>query len=335
MIPVEVLRKRLDDLEPLTLGHTPTPLEPLPRLTEFLGGPELWVKRDDQTGIATGGNKVRKLRFLLADAIREQADVVMTAGAVQSNHVRQTAAMAAQLGLSCILILKGEAPRRTIQGNYLLDHILGAEVCWSGEETIAEVFDHKAKTLRAKGHKPYIVPFGGSNAIGVCGYVSAMAELYQQAHTQNTHFDIIVVASGSGGTQAGLILGAHVLEYNSSILGISVFESAVILREIIAQLATDCAKLLHFDITCTGEDVMINDAYLGGGYGVLGDLEREAITLAGRTEGLLVDPVYTGRALGGLIDMIRKSTLSKGQRVLFWHTGGIPALFAYGEEILR
>ncbi len=335
MISVKALLERLDDLEPLTLGHTPTPLEPLPRLTALLDGPELWVKRDDLTGIATGGNKVRKLRFLLADAIRTQADVVITAGAVQSNHTRQTAALAAQLGISCVLILKGEPPQHTMQGNYLLDHILGAEVRWSGERTIAEVFDEEATTLRAKGHQPYIVPFGGSNEIGVCGYVSAMAELTQQTPTHNSHFDVIVVASGSGGTQAGMILGARALGYNSRIQGISVFAPAVTLRERVAQLATGSAKLLHLDIIFTAEDVEISDAYLGGGYGVVGDLEREAIALAGRTEGLLVDPVYTGRALGGVIDMIRKSTLSKGQRVLFWHTGGIPALFAYGEEILK
>jgi L-cysteate sulfo-lyase len=335
MISVKSLLMRLDDLNPLPLGYTSTPLDPLPRLSAYLEGPELWVKRDDQTGIATGGNKVRKLQFLLAEALRKQADVVITAGAAQSNHVRQTAALAAQLGLSCVLILKGTPPQRTIQGNYLLDRILGAEVRWSGDKSFTELFEEETNTLRAWGHNPYIVPFGGSNALGVCGYVAAMVELYQQMQTQNVHFDVIVLASGSGGTQAGLLLGAHALGYDGSIQGISVFDKAVTLREEIARLSTASAQLLHLECVFAAEEVAVNDAYLGGGYGVLGDLERKAITLAGRTEGLLVDPVYTGRALGGIIDMIQKSVLLKGQRVLFWHTGGIPALFAYGEDILK
>ncbi len=335
MVSGKALRQRLEEFEPLTLGQTPTPIEPLRRLTTFLDGPELWIKRDDQTGIATGGNKVRKLRFLLADAIRAEADVILTAGAIQSNHVRQTAAMAAHLGLSCILILKGNPPKKLKQGNYLLDHILGAEIHWSGEKTLTDTMDEKAKELQTMGRKPYIVPFGGSNALGVCGYVSAMAELYQQIPTTDKYFDVIVIASGSGGTQAGLIVGAHALGCSSIIQGISIFEPAATLRKSIAHLATDCASLLEIDFTCTEENVVLNDTYLGGGYGVVGDLEREAIALAGQTEGLLVDPVYTGRALGGMIDMIRKAVLSKGQRVLFWHTGGIPALFAYGEEILK
>ena len=334
MIPVEDLLERLNNLGPLPLGYVPTPLEALPRLTERLDGPELWIKRDDQTGVATGGNKVRKLQFLLADAVRAQSDVILTAGAVQSNHVRQTAALAAQLGLSCSLILKGSHPPHTIQGNYLLDQILGAEVRWSGEKSLTEILNEEADILRAQGHKPYIVPFGGSNALGVCGYVSGMAELYQQARSQDVNFDAIVLASGTGGTQAGLLLGARALGYSCRILGISIFEKAALLSEDIAQLVAGGANLLHLDITCTAEAVEVIDAYLGAGYGVVGDLEREAIALAGRTEGLLVGPVYTGRALGGVIDMIRKSKLSKGQRVLFWHTGGIPALFAYGKELL-
>ena len=335
MIPVNDLCERLENLTPLAFGHTPTPLEPLPRLTASLGGPELWVKRDDQTGLATGGNKVRKLRFLMADAVHKQADVVITGGAVQSNHVRQTAAIAAQLGMSCLVILKGASPTGSINGNFLLDRVLGAEVRWAGERNITELFDEEAKISRDKGRIPYIVPFGGSNALGVCGYVSGLVELYQQINTLKLHFDVIVVPSGSGGTQAGLILGARALGYDSDILGISVFERAAALCERIAQLANAGAKKLKLNLTCTAEDVKVEDAYLGGGYGVLGALERNAILTAARTEGLLVDPVYTGRALGGIIDMIRKSTLSKGQKVLFWHTGGIPALFAYGEEILK
>jgi D-cysteine desulfhydrase len=178
------------------------------------------------------------------------------------------------------------------------------------------------------------VPFGGSNALGICGYVSGIAELYQQLQPDEIKFDCIVLPSGSGGTQAGIILGARALGVNCRILGISVFEKAEQLRQQVAQLVAEGAALLGLDIPCFGSDVEIVDAYLGDGYGVLGEMEKEAIKLAGCTEGLLVDPVYTGRALGGLVDMIMKSNFVKGQRILFWHTGGIPALFAYGEEIL-
>jgi 1-aminocyclopropane-1-carboxylate deaminase/D-cysteine desulfhydrase-like pyridoxal-dependent ACC family enzyme len=242
--------------------------------------------------------------------------------------------LAAQLGLSCVLILKGEQPSQPIQGNYLLDYILGAEVRWSGEKPVVEALEEEAEILRMKGQRPYVVPFGGSNALGICGYVSALTELYEQVECQEIDFDVIVIPSGSGGTQAGLLLGARALGYNRKILGISVFEKAGPFRERISRLVTAGAGLLHLDITCASDDVEINDAYLGDGYGVLGDLERESINVAGHTEGLLVDPVYTGRALGGIIDMIKKSEFDKGQRILFWHTGGIPALFAYGEELL-
>jgi D-cysteine desulfhydrase family pyridoxal phosphate-dependent enzyme len=316
------------------VGFTPTPLERLPRLTTLLDGPEIWVKRDDQTGIATGGNKVRKLRYLFADAIREHADVVITAGAVQSNHVRQTAAIAAQLGLSCVLILKGKPPQRLLQGNYLLDQILGAKVRWADDRSFAELFAAEEKLLRSQGHIPYVIPFGGSNALGVCGYVSAMAEVYIQAKTEHINFDAMFVASGSGGTQAGLLLGADALGYHGEIVGVSVSESAGSLRNRITQLAIEAADLLHLEYHFSDENVSVNDDYLGGGYGILGDIERHAIHIAGHTEGLLVDPVYTGRCLGGLIDMIQQSTFVKGQRVLFWHTGGTPALFAYGGELL-
>ncbi|MDF1512198.1 MAG: D-cysteine desulfhydrase family protein [Anaerolineae bacterium] len=335
MIPEHLLLQRLNELEPLGFGLMPTPLEALPRLSAHLDGPELWVKRDDLTGIATGGNKIRKLRFLMADAIRHKADVVITGGAVQSNHVRQTAAVAAQLGMACVAILKGEQPSGSGQGNYLLDQVFGADVRWAGERQYPELFEEEVLAQQNIGRLPYVVPFGGSNAIGICGYVSAMVELVRQYSDLSLHFDTIVVASGSGGTQAGISLGARCLGFKGTIIGISVFERAAVLAQHIAQLANEGAQHLSLDIQFTPGDINVIDDYLGGGYGVMGDLEREAIMIAGRTEGLLVDPIYTGRAMGGLIDMIRKSSFSKGQRVLFWHTGGTPALFAYGGDILR
>ncbi len=324
---------RLENLNRVPLGHLPTPLEPLSRLTEVLKGPELWVKRDDQTGLAMGGNKVRKLEFLMADALVQQADVVMTAGAPQSNHARQTAAAAAHLGVPCVLVLHGQPPAEVPQGNYFLDRLLGADVRWSGARPMARALEEEAETLRAEGRRPYVIPYGGSNAVGVCGYVAAMAELWRQMRDTGVTFDAVVVASSSGGTQAGLALGARTLGYGGSIVGISIAEHAEPFKEHISALAGGGGTLLGLEDAVKPDDVVVLDAYLGGGYAVMGMLEREAIAMAARSEGLLVDPVYTGRALGGLIDQIHSGTFSYGERVLFWHTGGTPALFAYAEEV--
>lgn len=333
MTPLAVLRARLQLLHPLDLGHFPTPLEPLPRLGARLGDLELWCKRDDQTGLAIGGNKVRKLAFLMADALRCHADPVMTAGAQQSNHARQTAAAAARVGFPCVLVLGGGEPS-TRQGNYLLDAILGAEVRWAGEQDLMTALTAEAEALRAEGRTPYVIPYGGSNPLGVCGYVAAWGEMWEQMQARALHFDAIVIASSSGGTQAGLELGARALGYTGRILGISIAEPAEPFRHHIAELANGAATLLGLDLVLDPAAVQVSDAYLGGGYGVVGDLEREAIALAGQTEGLLVDPVYTGRALGGLIDLARHGAFAPGERVLFWHTGGAPAIFAYGDQSL-
>ena len=329
----EALLNRLEFLHPVALGPFPTPLMPLPRLSAALGGPELWVKRDDLTGLGLGGNKVRKLAFLMADALRRQADVVLTTGARQSNHARQTAAAAAKVGLPCILVLGGEAPA-TARGNYLLDRLLGAEVRWAGERPLMPALTAEADELRRAGCHPYVIPYGGSNAVGVCGFVAALAELVQQAQARGITFDAIVVASSSGGTQTGLTLGARALDYPARIVGISIAEKAAPFRRHMAELAAETAALLGLDILLAPEEFHVADGYLGDGYGVVGELERAAIRLAARTEGLLVDPVYTGRALGGLGDLIHRGEFGTGERVLFWHTGGTPALFAYAGELL-
>ncbi len=330
---LDELHAILEQQQPVDLGHLPTPIEPLPRLSAALGGPDIWVKRDDLTGLATGGNKVRKLRFLMADALRQGAEVVLTTGAQQSNHARQTAAAAAHLGLACVLVLAGDPPADAPQGNYLLDRIVGAEVRWAGSTPILEALADEAARERGAGRRAYIVPYGGSNAVGVCGYVEALAEVWTQAPNVQG-LDKIVVASSSGGTQAGLLVGARALGYAGEIHGISIAEPAATFR---AQIATHANhSIQHLDLvipTIAPAEVIVHDAYLGGGYGVVSELEREAIALAGQTEGLLVDPVYTGRALGGLIDLIRRGTFGLGERVLFWHTGGTPALFAYADEI--
>jgi D-cysteine desulfhydrase family pyridoxal phosphate-dependent enzyme len=321
-----------DGLPRVSIAHLPTPLEPLPRLSAALGGPELWVKRDDQTGLACGGNKTRKLEFLVADALAQGADTLITCGAAQSNHARQTAAAAAKFGLRCTLVLRGEEPG-TATGNLLLDRLLGAEVVWSGRDLPHERMPEVAERLRAQGRRPYIVPYGGSNLIGAVGYAAAMEELLTQAAQRDLRFDAIVFATSSGGTQAGLTVGARALGYAGRLLGISVDPPAAILRAILLPLATETAERLGLTLSFAAEDFAVEDGYLGGGYGVVSDLERAAIHTLARHEGLLLDPVYTGRAFGGLLDLVRRGAFAPGERVLFWHTGGTPALFAYEADI--
>jgi len=317
-----------DRLARVSIAHLPTPLEPLPRLTAQLGGPELWIKRDDQTGLATGGNKTRKLEFLVAEALAQEADMLITCGAAQSNHARQTAAAAARFGLACVLVLRGEEPPQA-QGNLLLDRLLGAEIVWAGERPLAQALARVARELEAQGRRPYVVPYGGSNPVGASGYVAAMEELVAQCAEQDLHFDHIVLASSSGGTQAGLVAGARALGYGGRILGISVDPSADELRRGLADLATATASHLGLAHTFAPEDFAVDDGYLGGGYGVVGDLERGAVRALACAEGILLDPVYTGRAFGGLLDLIRRGAFSPGERVLFWHTGGTAGLFGY------
>jgi L-cysteate sulfo-lyase len=322
-----------ETLARVSIAHLPTPLEPLSRLTAQLGGPELWIKRDDQTGLATGGNKARKLEFLVADALAHGADTLITAGAAQSNHARQTAAAAAKCGLACTLALRGEEPP-LMQGNLLLDRLLGAEVVWAADRPLEDAMARVAKELRAMGRCPYVVPYGGSNPIGASGYAAAMEEFLAQCTERELHFDHIVLASSSGGTQAGLMVGARALAYGGRVLGISVDQEAGTLRHRLADLATATADHLGLALAFTPEDFDVDDGYLGGGYGVVGELERAAIRTLARTEGVLLDPVYTGRAFGGLLDLARRGEFGQHERVLFWHTGGTAGVFGYGEEII-
>jgi len=318
-----------DKLARVPIAYLPTPLDKLSRLTAQLGGPELWIKRDDQTGLATGGNKARKLEFLVADAQAMDADTLITGGAAQSNHARQTAAAAAMFGLGRVLVLCGEEPPET-RGNLLLDRLLGAEVRWAGAQPVPEMMERVAEELRATGRRPYVVPYGGSNSVGASGYVAALEELLAQCAERELHFDHIVLPSSSGGTQAGLAVGARALGYEARILGISIDLHTEPLQHKLADLATATAEHLGLALAFAPQDFAVNDDYLGGGYGVVSDLERDAIRTLARSEGLLLDPVYTGRAFGGLLDLIRRGALGAGERVLFWHTGGTTGLFGYG-----
>jgi D-cysteine desulfhydrase len=307
----------------IRFAHLPTPIEPLPHLTETLGGPRLLVKRDDQTGLAFGGNKTRKLEFLVAEAQAAGADTLITAGALQSNHCRQTAAAAAKFGFDCLLVLVGEPPARA-SANLLLDQLFGAKIIWVEKSNRDSALTDTFVMVLEQGHKPYLVPYGGSNSTGALGYTFAMEEFMQQ----NVEADWILFASSSGGTQAGLVLGAHLFNYPGKVFGISVDEPQAALQGRVAKLASETSERFGPRLEFAESHVLVNANYATPGYGVLTNAEREAIQLFAKCEGLLLDPVYTGRAAAGLIDLIRTGYLKKEQTVLFWHTGGQPALFA-------
>jgi D-cysteine desulfhydrase len=289
-----------------------------------LGGPRLLIKRDDQTGLAFGGNKTRKLEFLVAEARDQGAKTLISGGALQSNHCRQTAAAAARFGFECILVLTGDKPEQP-SANLLLDQLFGAQVVYAADRKdrdriLQQTFDHAAE----KGMKPYLVPYGGSSPTGALGYAFAVKEFMEQ----NVPADWIVFATSSGGTHAGLLLGQRVFGYKGEVLGISIDESEEWLRDHVSELASSASEKLGKRIEFTPADVWANAEYCRAGYGVLTEPEREAIHLFAKHEGLLLDPVYTGRAGAGMIDLIRKRFFKKDETVLFLHTGGQPALFA-------
>jgi D-cysteine desulfhydrase len=305
-------------------AHLPSPVEELPRLSLALGGPKIFVKRDDQTGLAFGGNKTRKLEFLIAEAQKLGAKTLITAGAIQSNHCRQTAAAAARFGFGCTLILTGEFLDKP-SANFLLDQLFGAQIINvtdrnARDRILKETFEKAA----AEGKKPYLVPYGGSSPTGVLGYVFAMQELLEQ----KLNPDWIVFATSSGGTQAGLVLGKRLFGFKGKILGVSIDESAKKLKSNISELASEASERLGDRIEFKPDDVLVTDDYCKAGYGVFTDAEREAVKIFAKYEGLLVDPVYTARAAAGMIDLIRKGFFRKNETILFWHTGGQPALFA-------
>jgi L-cysteate sulfo-lyase len=292
------------------------------------------MKRDDQTGLAGGGNKARKLEFSVAEALRQGADTLITVGGVQSNHCRQTAAAAAHCGLRCIVVLRGHAPA-TSNGNLLLDHLLGAQVVFSGDRTREAVAEDVAQAQRGAGHRPYVIPVGASNEIGATGFVSAIEELDHQLKEQRLNVDRVVVASSSFGTQAGMCVGAKAIDFRPQIAAIAIDSSRAELQKGVAEISTATIRRLGLNMVVTPDEVVAYDAYLGAGYAIMGAPEKEAISLVARMEGILLDPVYTGRAMAGLIDLIRKGEFGKDETIVFWHTGGSAALFAYADQLLE
>ncbi len=315
-------------------AHTPTPLEPMPRLSAELGGPSLWVKRDDCTGLATGGNKTRKLEFLLADALAQGADTLITVGATQSNHVRQTAAAAARMGLACEIVLEARMPQANEiykrNGNVLLDRLLGAKIHERPDGTdMAAAAEAIAADLRKSGRKPYVIPGGGSNEIGSLGYVASALELLAQAAERGIKVDVVVMATGSTGTQAGLIVGFESAQSGVDVVGVSVRQPRERQEAAVFEMVGRVAKHVRLTHPIGRERVVVDSDHVGEGYGLPTPGMLEAVSMTARLEGLLLDPVYTGKAMSGLIAMCRSGRFRTGQNVVFLHTGGQAGLFAY------
>jgi len=318
----------------LNFAHLPTPLEPMKNLSKLLGGPNLWIKRDDCTGLAGGGNKTRKLEFLMADALDKKADTIITQGATQSNHARQTAAIATKLGLECHLLLEDRTDSLdtdyNYNGNVFLDQLLGAKLYKCACDTdMNAAMETLADELQSKGKTPYIIPGGGSNPIGALGYVNAAIELLTQANDQSLRIDHVVHATGSAGTQAGLVTGFCATNSQIPVLGIGVRAAKALQEENVFSLAEKTAKLIGAHNVVNREDVIANCDYVGDGYGIPTEGMIEALEILARTEAIMLDPVYSGKGMAGLIDLVRKGYFNKNDNIVFVHTGGAQALSGY------
>ena len=331
------MAKKLSEFPSVPLCHQPTPLEFMPRMSESLGGPRLWIKRDDCTGLATGGNKTRKLEFLIADAIENGADMVVTQGAVQSNHVRQTAAAACKFGLDCHALLERRVPGREddyeTTGNVLFAQMFGTSLEFrpAGLDMNAEALAVTEK-LAAAGRKPYFIPGGGSNETGALGYVSCAYELLDQIKANNLDVGWIVLATGSTGTHAGMLAGLHAARSTIPVMGISVRQPEDKQIAAVHKLAVLTAAQLT-DTPLGVEKVIVDDGYVGAGYGQPTQGTLDAINLIARREGLLFDPVYSGKGLAGMIGLAGQNFFESDKDVIFLHTGGAAALFAYGNQL--
>jgi len=319
----------------LHFAHLPTPLEPMERISRALGGPNIWIKRDDCTGLSSGGNKTRKLEFLMADAVERKADTIITQGATQSNHARQTTAIAAKLGMECHVLLEDRTgyvdPAYVYNGNVLLDQLHGATISGRPADTdMNAAMETLAQQLRDDGKSPYVIPGGGSNEIGALGYVNAAIELTTQANDRSLRIDHLVHATGSSGTQAGLVLGMEGMNTDIPVYGVGVRAPKQKQEEMVYSLAQRTAEYMGLspDVVARGR-VVANSDYVGDGYGLPTDAMVEAVKMMAQYEGILLDPVYSGKGFSGLIDLIRKGHFKQGENVVFLHTGGSISLFGY------
>jgi len=332
------------------LSHLPTPLEEMPNLSRELKGVRLLIKRDDQTGIALGGNKARKLDFIVGDALRRKSDSIITWGGVQSNWCRQLAAAARRVGLDPVLILFRRAGLPAdYDGNLLLDSILDANIQvidWAPGTSfmelkmVAHLLNDAADKERAAGRCPYIAPIGGTFAegsmlepLGAISYAEALIEVLDQASARGFDINHIVVPSGSGSTQAGLLVAAKAVCPELKVIGISVCEEIETLTRFVRRVARETADALGLQFEILPEDVVVHGEFLGGGYGILDERSAAAMKRVGKTEGIILDPVYTSKAMGGLLELCQRGYFSPGSNVVFLHTGGVPAIFPYRQQI--
>jgi len=318
----------------LFFAHLPTPLESMDNLSRELGGPKLWIKRDDCTGLAGGGNKTRKLEFLIADAQAQGCDTVITQGATQSNHARQTAAISAKMGYDCHLLLEDRTESKddeyVYNGNVLLDQLHGAKlVKYPADTDMNAAMGNVAGELRAAGRKPYIIPGGGSNRVGALGYVNAAMELLGQANNCGLRIDHVVHATGSSGTQAGLVTGLAATNSRIPVLGIGVRAPRETQEGNVFRLAEETADYIGAGGVVRREQVIANCDYVGPGYGLPTDSMVEALNILAQLEGILLDPVYSGKGMAGLIDLVRKGHFKAEENIVFVHTGGAQGLFGY------
>jgi len=321
--------------------YTPgkTPIEPAPRFSNALGGPNIYIKRDDLLGLAAGGNKTRKLEFLVADAMAKGADTLITCGAVQSNHCRLTLAAAVKEGLKCRLVLEERVPgtyNPNASGNNFLYRLLGVEdikVVPQGADMMKEM-EEVAYQLSTEGRKAYVIPGGGSNPVGATGYVACAQEISDQMFEQGIAIDYVICASGSAGTHAGLVTGFHGCNMNIPVLGINVSRNREEQEEIVYSLVRETARHVGVKAEIPRDAVVCLDEYVGAGYSLPTPEMAEAVRMLARTESILLDPVYTGKAMAGLIDQVRKGFFKRENNVLFVHTGGSPALYVYEDYLL-
>ncbi len=333
---MEVLKLDISRFERLYSFPRPTPLEELPNLRKAVGcKPRIFVKRDDTTTVGLGGNKIRKLDFVMAEAKRVNADVIITTAGVQSNHCRQTLALARKLGMECHLVLTGEEPA-VRQGNLLLFTIMGAHLHFIGEEgSPSEKMEQIADELSVNGRRPFVIPIGASTPLGALGYIESVMEVREQSRQLGVEFGYAFLASGSSGTQAGAIIGAREFYPALKIHGISVGRDTETQSANIASLVNESYKFLGMDKSIDVSTVIVHDKYFGEKYGVATPECIEAIKLLGRTEGIVLDPVYTGKAMAGMLDIIRRNLVDDAEAVLFFHTGGSPAVFAMAEHFQK
>jgi len=345
------IKKRIKDFPRKSLIHLPTPLQKLENLSQELGGPEIYIKRDDMTGLAFGGNKSRKLEFIIQDVLNKKADAIITWASLQSNWCLQTAAAARKFGIKPILLLfKTYDLPEEYDGNLLLDYILDADVIIKEAEKgkavriedILEIVEAVEKEVKEWGHTPYVAPIGGSmvggsmeKPLGAISYVNAFVELLEQAGTQGLEINYVLHSSGSGGTQGGLAVGAKALKGDMKVLGISVSEDKESYGKEVLTIAQDTVKALSLDLALEEEDIIIFDEYIKEGYGILNKEVSDALRFVAIKEGIFLDPVYTGKAMVALIDLIKKSYFNKEDKIVFFHTGGTAALFPNKQHLVN